>query len=601
MRSSPLLRPDDTLNTTSGGRLLLSLAARQKVRIVFGMIYSTLWMVTQALIPAAVGRTIDTGISRHDSGELVRWSLVVLALGVVRALSSIGGYRILLISRAMAGYYTNQAVTRHATRLGSSLPGLIADGEVVAIGTSDIGGIGMAVALSGRLVGSVLAVAIVALIMLKTSVPLGLLVLVGVPVMTSLTSWLLRKLEERQDHYRDLQGGLTGRAMDITAGLRVLRGIGGEPMFARNFRGESEKLREADVAVTRVEADLYATRVLIPGVLITVVTFVAARYALDTRLTVGQLVAFYGYASFLELPLSMALEGIQSIPGSMVAARRVVRLLNLEPRLQDSPGAPGTAGDTTPGDLLDPVSGLTIPAGSFYAVACADPDDAVALSRRLTRFDDGTGDSALIGGRPLASIPLPELRSRILLAGNNDRLFPGTLRDGLDPAGRAGEAELNAALDTASAQDIISELPAGLESTIADNGREFSGGQAQRLRLARALLNGSEVTVLVEPTNAVDAHTESRVAQNLAGLHAPAPEESAAAPGSAAGASGSGGKPRTTVVFTVSPLILSQAQRVAFVADGRVVASDTHHELLTHSPAYRAVVTRDDADVEVDA
>jgi ABC-type multidrug transport system fused ATPase/permease subunit len=588
------------LNTASPARFLLSLAKRQRLRILLAMIFSTVWLISQALVPAAVGRTIDTGIAGHSTRNLLFWSAVVMALGLIRAGSSIGGYRLILIIRAMNGYHTTQAVTRQATALGAALPELVANGEVVAIGTSDIGAVGAAVTQIGRLVGSIATIVTVALIMLNTSISLGLLVLVGVPVMTGLTTFLLNKLQQRQDHYRDVEGELTGRAVDIAGGLRVLRGIGGERRFAANYRKESAKLRDADVAVSRVEADLYGTRVLIPGILTTAVTFVAARYALDQRLTVGQLIAFYGFATFLELPLSLTLDGIQAFPRSLVAAGRVTRLLNLEPRHEDKPGPdgkvlagsasePGGAG--TPEYLADPISGLSIPAGSLFAVACADPDDAVALSRRLTRFDESPAPT--LDGRPLAAIPLVEVRSRILLATNSDRLFPGTLREELDPSGTADADDLEAALDAACAQEFISELPEGLDTWSADSARAFSGGQAQRLRLVRALMKKSEITVLVEPTNAVDAHTESLIAKNLAGLHeTPDADRNASGPGHR----------RTTVIFTVSPLLLDCAHRVAFVRDGKVVATDTHHELLAQVPAYRAVVTRGvDTDVEVQA
>lgn len=593
MRSSPSFRPDK-LNTTSPARFLLSLASLQKVRILLATIYSTVWLVSQALIPAAVGYTIDTGIAENDTSALVRWSLVVLALGVIRAASSIGGYRLILIIRAMNGYHTTHAVTRHATKLGATLPEVVANGEVVAIGTSDIGGVGAAVTQLGRLIGSIATIATVALIMLRTSVELGLLVLIGVPVMTALTSLLLKTLQKRQDTYRDQESVLTGRAVDIAGGLRVLRGIGGERRFAANYRAESAKLLDADVAVSRVEADLYGLQVLLPGVLVTLVTFVAARYALDARLTIGQLAAFFGYATFLALPLALMMDGIRAFPRSLVAAGRVIRLLNLEPRFREVPETdtdePASGhGDETP-YLADSQSGLTVPAGSFFAVACANPDDAIRLSRRLAMFDESPGPT--LGGRPLSAMPLREVRSRILFARNDDRLFPGTLRDELDPAGTVGAEVLDATLRAVCAQDIIDELPDGLDTMIADNGRAFSGGQAQRLRLARALVKRAEITVLVEPTNAVDAHTESLIAANLAGLHQPHDTE----------APPSDRSQRTTVIFTVSPILLDRAHRVAFVVDGAVAASATHHELLSQVPAYRAVVTRSvAADVEVAA
>jgi ABC-type bacteriocin/lantibiotic exporter with double-glycine peptidase domain len=125
-------------------------------------------------------------------------------------------------------------------------------------------------------------------------------------------------------------------------------------------------------------------------------------------------------------------------------------------------------------------------------------------------------------------------------------------------------------LHTASAEDVIDALADGLEEAIEERGRSLSGGQRQRLLLARALLVDPAVLVLVEPTSAVDAHTEARIAARL----------SAARTG------------RTTVVMTTSPLVLDRVDTVAFLDEGTVAAIGTHRQLLDSSPGYRALVTR---------
>uniref|UniRef100_UPI0011607D69 ATP-binding cassette domain-containing protein n=1 Tax=Streptomyces humi TaxID=1428620 RepID=UPI0011607D69 len=137
-------------------------------------------------------------------------------------------------------------------------------------------------------------------------------------------------------------------------------------------------------------------------------------------------------------------------------------------------------------------------------------------------------------------------------------------------------APLAAALHAAAAEDIVQALPRGLDSPITSQARNLSGGQRQRVRLARALLTDPEILLAVEPTSALDAHTESLVAERLRTARAG----------------------RTTLLTTTSPLMLAHADEVIHLVDGKVAATGTHEELLDHDPGYRALVARDTEDTE---
>ena len=143
--------------------------------------------------------------------------------------------------------------------------------------------------------------------------------------------------------------------------------------------------------------------------------------------------------------------------------------------------------------------------------------------------------------------------------------------------GRAvDDGDLLAALRVAAADDVLDALPEGLDATVDEGGRAFSGGQRQRLALARTLLTDAEVLVLIDPTSAVDAHTEALVASRLR----------------AARHDDGSGSARTTVVTSASPLLLDHCDEVVFVRDGVVEARGTHRDLLADHPAYRDTVTR---------
>ncbi|WP_320065456.1 ABC transporter ATP-binding protein [Micromonospora sp. RTGN7] len=554
----PVVTPD----CRSSLRYLCWLASGFRTPILLGAVAGIACTVAQALIPAALGEAIDAGIVGRDRPALLWWGGVILVLGVVQALTGLGQDRCGLTASLGAAYRTLQLVTAQAARLGGTLRTVASTGEVVSVGVADITQLGAALETTGRFAGAVVVIVVVAGIMLSASWQLGLVVLVGVPAMLWAVGLLLRPLHGRQQHLRDQQAELTIHAVDISSGLRVLRGIGGEAEFSRRYRRMSQRVRGAGVRVAGVEAALDAAKTLLPGLLLVAVVWLGAESVLDGRLSVGQLVAFYGYAVFLATPLRRVADGADQFTRGNVAAARVVRLLNIEP--EHASGT--TALPDGPLELVDPDAGLTIQPGRFVAVACATPSDAALLADRLGRH---TGTAVTFGGVPLRDVPLEQVRARILVTTNEDRLFAGPLRTELDPADRPDG--LPAVLEASSSRDIIEALPDGLDQAVVGAGQEFSGGQRQRLRLARALNADPEVLVLVDPTSAVDAHTEARIAERLRQARAG----------------------RTTVVFTTSPIMLNAADRVAVVVDGRVVAEGAHQGLRGDA-RYRPIIARED-------
>ncbi|MFG2005760.1 ABC transporter transmembrane domain-containing protein [Spirillospora sp. NPDC048911] len=559
MKSLPVADPG-TPDHRSPVRYLLWLSRTQARSIVAGALLGVVWMLSQALMPAAIGRAIDAGVAAKDGTALVTWAAVLVGLGTVQAASGVTRHRLAVFNWLSAAYRTVQIVVRQSTRLGATLPKRLSAGEVVSVGVSDVAHIGDAMDIVARASGAVVAIVAVAGILLATSPPLGLVVLIGVPLILAIAAPLLRPYREREQRHRELVGELNTRATDLVAGLRVLRGIGGEGLFAGRYRAESQRVRRAGVDVARAESRLTGAEVLLPGLLIALVTWLGARFAAEGTITPGQLVAFYGYAVFLIHPLKTIGEAASKLTKGHVAAGRVVRLLEIEPEIRLA----GTARPDGPGELVDAASGLVVRPGRLTAIAAADPRDAQAIADRLGRYADG---DVTYGGLPLRD--LAGVRERILVAVNEDRLFSGPLRDSLSPPGRS--ADLAAAVAAANAEDIVEA--AGFDAHVVEAGREFSGGQQQRLRLARALAADPEVLVLVEPTSAVDAHTEARIADRLA----------AARTG------------RTTVVCTTSPLVLDRADHVVYVEDGTVIAEGGHRGLLETEPRYAATVTRGEA------
>ncbi|MGI5180752.1 ABC transporter transmembrane domain-containing protein [Dactylosporangium sp. CA-152071] len=566
MKRLPIDEPGEP-DSRSAARFLLWVLRHQLPTIIAGIALGIVWMVSQALVPAALGAGVDA-LTSHDRGALGAAGGALLGLGTVTAVSGIMRHRFAVTNFLSAGFRTMQVTARHATRLGATLPKKVATGEVVSIGTTDFDHVGYAMDVTARGGGAVVAIVVVSVLLLDVSVPLGLVVVIGVPLLVAVVGLLLKPLHQRRRAQRELAGALTGRAADIVSGLRILRGIGGEDVVSGRYRTESQQVRAAGIRVAKVETLLEGAQILLPGLFVALVTWLGARFAVAGKITPGELVAFYAYAAFLVSPLRTLTEVAEKVTRGHVAAGRVVSLLRVEPELHD-PARPEAPHD---GDLEDPGSGFTAGHGRLTAIAAARPEHAAAIADRIGLLDPGS--EARLLGVPLRTMRIDDVRSHVVVADNDDRLFRGRLRDELGghQTTKSDTAVLGA-LETAAAQDIVDALPDGLDTEVAERGRDFSGGQQQRLRLARVLALDPPVLVLVEPTSAVDTHTEALIARRL--------------PAARAG--------RTTVVCTTSPLLLDRADVVAFVdATGRVAATGTHRELLATCPAYSATVTREE-------
>jgi ABC-type multidrug transport system fused ATPase/permease subunit len=521
-------------------------------------------MVGLTLPPFVLSRAVDDGLEPGHAGELAGWCAVLLGVGVVNAWLAIMRHRTMTRVRLDAAFRTVQVVVAHATRLGATLPRRVEAAEVVTIGFGDAAAMANTLTITGPGVGAVVAYAVVAAFLLSVSWLLAVVVLLGVPLLALLVGPLLGRLQGVQMAYREQQGGLAARFGDIVGGLRVLGGLGGKEVYAERYRRDSQALQAQGYRVAAVTSWIGALGVGLPMLFLAVVTWLAARTAAQGAVTVGELVAVYGYVAVLVVPVSSFIEGGSDLSRGLVAARRLLRFLDLEPDAADTTGAdaPGP-----PSVLRDPASGVEVAPGKLTALVSARPSQAAAVIDRLGRFTD---TAVTWGAVRLDDIALEQVRDRILVADSEAELFAGTLREVVAGRRERSEEALTRAVRAAMADDIMLGLRDGLDSPIDAQGRNLSGGQRQRIRLVRALLADPEVLLATEPTSALDAHTEAAVGARLRAVR----------------------DGRTTVVTSTSPLLLDQADIVYYLVDGEVAAAGSHQELLQGQPGYRRLVSR---------
>ena len=597
------------------GALLRWLLRRAAVPVTLATLAACTSNIIQAIVPAFLGQALDAGIENGLNGRVWGIGALLLVLFVVYAVGDTMLSYLGVTAWMRTAFDVDRIVGRQISATGKDLSRQVSTGEVATIIASDADYLGKLIEHLPALLGAAASFLVVAVLMLRTSVSLGLIVILGMPLVAAIVTLVIRPLQKRQAVQREAQSAVTTITTDTVAGLRILRGIGGEDVFARRYRDASQELRRRGVEVASSQATLMTLQVLLPGLFAAIVVWVAARMAVAGSLTPGELITFYGYTAYLSWPLWLFTSSVQDYTRAVVGARRLSRLLEVAPAagsLVERLNLDPAAAHAISGDLVDTGSGLRLKEGRMTALVCPDPQVSADLATRLGRFTDA-GPTVTLAGRPLTTMPLEQVRASVVVSGATAQLFTGTLREALDvrsgpdpqpaeledllraeterttgadvdqqvrPQEREapGDDRLIEAIGIADAGDVLTSLSEGLAGMITEKGRSLSGGQRQRVALARALLTEAPTLVLIEPTSALDSHTAARVAAQVHRARAG----------------------RTTVVVTASPLVLEACDEVILLdSSGTELLRSTHRELMAmardgHAQAadYRAVVSR---------
>ncbi len=265
-----------TPDTRSPLRYLMWLAGHQKGLLFFNALFGIGWMVSQALLWAAVGAAIDHGIARHDPRALWQWVALVMALGLFQACCGALRHQLAVTNWMNAAYRTVQVIGHHIALAGTAMTDEIPSGDIVNTVASDAMRIGGAYDVFARFMGAIVAWIVVSIILLSSSVELGLIVLIGVPVLASLTTPLMHPLHAAQAAQREAAGRLAAIGSDTVTGLRILRGIGGEEVFLETYRRQSDIVRRAGNRIASPQAGLESGLVLLPAILTWIVTYLGA-------------------------------------------------------------------------------------------------------------------------------------------------------------------------------------------------------------------------------------------------------------------------------------------------------------------------------------
>ncbi|WP_433325924.1 ABC transporter ATP-binding protein [Spirillospora sp. CA-294931] len=550
--------------------VLASAITGQKKYLAGGAVLAASHQAGEVLVPVIIGVVIDQAVTERDSGALVRWIAVLAVVFAVLSFSYRLSARFATRAAELAAHDLRLRLTERTLHpRGGAETGRL-PGELVTIATGDakrVGGVHIALAASisalTGLVGGGIA-------LLSVSVPLGLVVLLGIPPLLLAGHFLGKPLERRSGAEQERAAHASGVAADLIAGLRVLKGIGAERTAVERYRRTSRDSLAATLRAATAQAWHDGAMIILTGAFIALVALVGGRLAAAGDISIGQLVAAVGLAQLLLTPLSILAWANGELAQGRASAVRIAEVLASPHAVtggRDAPSEP-VRGHVRLRDVSHgALDGLTldIAPGETLGVVTADPATATTLLQLLGRACDPESGVIELDGVPLPSLDPGAVRRAVVVAEHDADLFEGTL---LDNVTAAAPGPPEPAMDAAAADEVAANLPEGAATVLTERGRSLSGGQRQRVALARALATDAPVLVLHDPTTAVDAVTEARIATGL--------QKSRAG--------------RTTIVVATSPALLAAADRVAFVQDGTVTAEGTHAALVHDHETYRATV-----------
>ncbi len=539
----PAVRPFAVGPETTPGRFVLRVIGSVRRRTVPAMLLATVWQVGESAVPVVMGLAIDRALATGDAGQLGLWLGVLIALYV--ALTAAAGLSLRLTVSAVQLVQHRLRATLSAGVLHPAGPGSLSgttrapDGEVVSVMTNDVGRLSNGVLLAIMPVARIVAIGFIAASLLVTHWLLGLVVLVGAPVSVWLMGLLSERLSRDTREYQGLLAATVGRATDLVAGYRVLKGVGAEAEATTRYRQASG----AALVGAERNAGLLGRFLLgsgvVTGVFVLAVTGLAGWYAVSGQLSVGGLIAAVGLTQAL-LPQVEAIARL-SIPNLAGSRASAARLLDV---LRDADGsAPPDRGrspaSTSAVPTLEVVgAGLRVEVepGELVGVRADDPT-AARLAEALLDPDGDRDVEVRLDGRAVQEMGPAEYRSRVTVAPHRVTLFTGSIRDNLTPRSAVPAPErLDAAVQAAACTDFAADL----DAPVGENGNRLSGGQRQRVALARALATDAPVLVLHEPTTAVDSVTEQSIVGSLGVFRAG----------------------RSTLLITSSPALLAGCDRV---------------------------------------
>jgi len=552
--------------------------------VVWSLVLATAAIVATVAIPYLSGVAVDA-IHDHHRGRLVDLALLVVAAGLARLAVSAG--RRLIAGRVSLGveYDLRNLMFRHLQSLELAFFDGQQTGQLMSRATVDLQSIRFFLGYGlVFLLQSGLTIALAGIAMFALQPGLAAIALIPVPFVVYVAhrySALARPaLQEVQQRIAEL----TADTEENISGVRVVKAFAREAHQRARFERSVRRVFEQSMVEARLQARYNPLIGFLPQVGLAVILLVGGHDVIDHRLSIGQFTAFYTYLLMLLSPMRTLGVSLSLAQRATASGVRVFQLLDREPQLTspvDAPPLPPGNGnvrfegvtmryaDDTQAALED--VDLDLAAGRTIALVGATGSGKTTLVALVARLYDPSVGRVLIDGADLRDVDIASVRGAVAITGDDPFLFSTTVHDNIAYARPdATRGEVIEAARRAQAHEFIERLPDGYDTRIGERGLTVSGGQRQRLAIARAILADPRILILDDATSSVDASTEREIKLALAEVMAG----------------------RTTFIIAHRLSTITLADEILVLENGRVGAHGSHAELLESSPLYREIVEK---------
>ena len=554
-----------------------------RLLIVFGVLFSAGEAVFELLLPMVMSDIVDIGIANGDRAYILTAGIKMIVMAMTALAMGVGAAA--LASRASMGFGANlrRAEYEKVQQFSFSNIEHFSTASLITRLTSDVASVQMTLMMGMRMFVRAPSMLITSLIMaLRISTRLSRVFLVVIPLLVVAVILVIRKVGPFFTALQKSTDDLNLVVQENLTAIRVVKSYVREEEEKSKFTQRSQKLRTMAERAFGFVVTFMPIMMLLMGGTITTVMWIGGHYVYDGTMLSGDLIAFFTYVSEILMSLMMVSMVMMILTRSIACAKRIIEVLEEKSELTDDAADPALQvadgsvrfenvnfryNKSTEAWNLENIN-IAIDSGMTVGILGGTGSAKTTLVSLIPRLYEATEGAVYVGGRNVKDYTMEHLRDACAMVLQKNTLFSGTVRENLRWGdANATDEEIEAACRIACAHDFVSAMPEGYDTYIEQGGTNVSGGQKQRLCIARAIIRKPKILILDDSTSAVDTATDAKIRTALRET----------LPGT------------TKIIIAQRVSSIMDADLIIVMDDGHVNGLGTHEELLASNAIYREV------------